>query len=93
MLVHSEGTQLLHGRFVLFNPSHFSRQGSQVKVSGKVIQVFRGAYRVHLHRALRRIPHPAAESELSGLLNYEIAESDAVHASGDHPSSGFSAFQ
>jgi hypothetical protein len=89
--IHSKGTQLLHGRFVLFNSAHFGHGRSKVEISGEFIKVFGRADGVYLHGTVRFITDPSGQAQFGSFCGHKVTESDAMHTSGYHPASGFPA--
>ena len=57
---------MLHGRFLLFNPTDLGHARSDIQVSGKLIEQFRVAHGIDVDGAVGFVANPPGESQISG---------------------------
>jgi len=70
---------LLHGRFLLFNPSYLGHPRPLVEKCRQLAQLTRSAGRIDLNPAVIFVADPAAHPDPAGVLLDEEAKSDSLY--------------
>jgi hypothetical protein len=76
---------LLHGSFLLFNPTNFGHSRTLMEKSCQTIQLIGGSGSVDLYSAVGFVSHPALQADLERVFLDEVAEPDPLHTSRDKP--------
>ena len=82
----AKGTQLLHGSFLLFNPTHLGHARSLVQKGRQLTQLIGSTSSVDLDPAVVFIADPAPYPDQARVLLDEITKPDALDPPGDKPS-------
>ena len=89
---YGKGTQLLHGRTDLFNPSNLRLRRTAIKRGSEAIELFLIANAIHLDASVIFVAHPSPDTDRVGTGMDKPAESDSLHTSRDKPGTRFQSF-
>lgn len=78
----------MHGRFLLFNSTHFGQARPAMQECRKAVERFRLPNRVDLYTAVILIADPASNTDFVRRFFYKPAKADALDTAGDEPAAG-----
>lgn len=76
---------MLHGGFALFNTADVGIGRSLMKVASHFVELVGSTGGVDVNPPVIQISGPAIYADEGGILANEMAESDALHVSGNEP--------